>query len=388
MPPVLRGLLRALLLAGFLSVSFAWQQPGRAVLEQMSTEDRLRKEPWWPTKGNAARSEYAGPQACAACHEDIVTSQKQHSMAQASGPASVSQVLLANQDHSFRLGGFFYQITAQPDGSLQYSVNDGRHSISGPITWAFGAGKVGQSFLSEEQGRVRELRFSFFPTMHGFDITPNQSLSAPASIDKAAGRMVGMEELRRCFGCHSTAANTAGHFAPSAMIAGVTCEACHGPGARHVRAMSAGELSAGTLIFNPAVLKPGDSVDFCGACHNAWWDVHLSGSVGLANVRFQAYRLQNSRCWSRPDARITCVACHDPHRPLLREAASYDQRCLSCHASNREARPDGESVAPACTQGKSGCVTCHMPKYKVDNMHFDYTDHMIRVVRPSAAFPD
>jgi cytochrome c554/c'-like protein len=388
MPSVVRGLLVPLLVAAFLFASRTWPQEDRAILHQMSTEDRLRKEAWWPTKAGFARSAYVGPQACAECHGDIANSQKLHSMARASAPALQSHILLENKNQAFRLGAYSYQLAAKLDGSLHYSVSDGQHVITGPITWAFGAGKVGQSFLSEEKGQIRELRFSFFQTLHTFDITPNQSLSSPASIEKAAGRIVGAEELRRCFGCHSTAANTGDHFAPSSMIPGITCEACHGPGARHVKAMNAGEISGKDLIFNPTSLKPADSVDFCGACHNSWWDVHLSGSVGLPNVRFQAYRLQNSRCWTKADARITCVACHDPHKPLVRDAASYDQRCLSCHTSTRDVQANSEHVATSCPQGKAGCVNCHMPKYKVENMHSEYTDHMIRVVRTSEGFPD
>lgn len=33
------------------------------------------------------------------------------------------------------------------------------------------------------------------------------------------------------------------------------------------------------------------------------------------------------------DARITCVACHDPHKPLVRNTASYDEKCLKCRAN-------------------------------------------------------
>ena len=35
------------------------------------------------------------------------------------------------------------------------------------------------------------------------------------------------------------------------------------------------------------------------------------------------------------DSRLTCIACHDPHEPLVRDASFYDQECLSCHSSQR-----------------------------------------------------
>ena len=56
--------------------------------------------------------------------------------------------------------------------------------------------------------------------------------------------------------------------------------------------------------------------------------------AGVFNVRFAPYRLENSRCWAEGDSRITCVACHDPHKPLSHDVASYDANCLACHVSN------------------------------------------------------
>ena len=91
-----------------------------------------------------------------------------------------------------------------------------------------------------------------------------------------------------------------------------------------------------TRSSNPARLDPAGSVDFCGACHATFWDVKLAGEQGVAALRSQPNRLQSSKCWGDGDARITCVACHDPHEPLVREAASYDSRCLSCHVRARD----------------------------------------------------
>lgn len=51
----------------------------------------------------------------------------------------------------------------------------------------------------------------------------------------------------------------------------------------------------------------------------------------MNNVRFQPYRLGNSRCWDADDARISCLACHNPHEQLHRDVAFYDSKCTSCH---------------------------------------------------------
>jgi hypothetical protein len=188
-------------------------------------------------------------------------------------------------------------------------------------------------------------------------------------------------EVRRCFACHSTAPVAGGTFDPNAATPGVTCEACHGPGRPHVDAMRHRRgAGAAPAILNPAKLDPADAVDFCGACHATFWDVKLAGEKGIAALRSQPYRLVSSKCWSGGDPRITCAVCHDPHRPLVRDAAEYDARCLACHL-DAGAQPAARRAAPACRVGTTGCVTCHMPKYDVPDMHHVFTDHLIRIER-------
>jgi hypothetical protein len=153
--------------------------------------------------------------------------------------------------------------------------------------------------------------------------------------------------------------------------------------------MKSGAANGKQLIFNPARLGTVASVDFCGACHRTWQDVVGNGlmGVGVFNVRFAPYRLENSRCWKQQDTRITCVACHDPHKPLVQEAESYDSRCLQCHLL-RGAKKDPGLPGKACPVAASKCVTCHMPKYEPPNLHSSFTDHWIRVVHPGKPYPD
>jgi len=87
-------------------------------------------------------------------------------------------------------------------------------------------------------------------------------------------------ETKRCFGCHTTASTIKDQFEPEHAAWGVTCEACHGPGADHAAAMKAEDQKGKELIFNPAQLDPVASVDFCGACHRTWQDVVGNGLIG------------------------------------------------------------------------------------------------------------
>jgi hypothetical protein len=113
----------------------------------------------------------------------------------------------------------------------------------------------------------------------------------------------------------------------------------------------------------------------------------LTEEVGVTTVLAVPYRLEKSRCWGNGDARITCVACHDPHRPLVQDAADYDRHCLSCHVK-KGSQPTADHPGTACATGTEKCATCHMRKYEVQGMHYNFTDHMIRVVKPGERFRD
>lgn len=380
--------LSLLTFVSILSIMGQAQTPA-TIADQLTTLERVERSKWWPTKGDAPRNTYLGSGACTQCHFAIVKSQAQHSMAKASIPASHSEILRQHAGQSFSLDGYEYKITRQSTEAFGYSVTGPEKAVSGPLSWAFGAGKVGQSYLSEENGAFREIRFSYFESLQSFGVTPNQSPMPAVTIGKAVSRVLSPEETQRCFGCHTTGSKNADHFEPANAMPGISCEGCHGPGSKHVAAMNAQDTNAGlAAIMNPGKLKPVDLMDFCGACHTTWWDAKSIGAIGVANVRFHPYRLESSRCWGKGDSRLTCVSCHNPHQPLVREPRSYDNKCLSCHASPASAKATSEHPGAACPVGKQECISCHMPKYEVPDMHFKYTDHRIRIVKAGETFPD
>ena len=291
---------------------------------------------------------------------------------------------LAKYPLNYKLGPYLYQAkTVGKTATLD--VSDGANSYSASLQWAFGI-RMGQSFLFERNGGIYMAPLTYYPEARVWDFTVDQPHSVPGTFEKSLGRRLSDGEVRGCFNCHNTASITSDRFDPEKSIPGVTCEACHGPGADHVAAIKSGLAEQGlTMAFNPRHLNPVDSVDFCGACHRTWWDVTLSDSTGTKSLRFPPYRLQNSRCWGKGDARLTCVACHDPHRPLQRDSEAYDRRCLACHVNAVGAMPTADHPGAACPQARRNCASCHMPKHKVEDIPVEVTDHQIRVVRSEEA---
>ena len=106
---------------------------------------------------------------------------------------------------------------------------------------------------------------------------------------------------------------------------------------------------------------------------------------GVENVRFQPYRLAESRCYDPEDRRISCTGCHNPHEELRTGATAYDANCLACHQPKGEKLLSGKR-APACPKSQQKCVSCHLPKFEMPGSHFKFTDHLIRVVKPGEAY--
>ena len=378
---------------GFLA-SLAYSP--RQLHAQMATEDRLLYRGWWPRHSIPSPNDYVGPAECAKCHGGKAATQQATPMARTSVPVADSDVLAARGLLNFQAGRLAYQIKTAGNSAV-YTISDGTHTLSAPVNWAFGDGHIGQSYLFERDGNFYESRVSYFSTLNSLDFTPGRKPNDSQDLLQTMGRPVVGTELVRCFACHATASTINEKFDRTRIIAGITCEACHGPGLGHALAERTEQVPGS--IFSPSHLNPADSVDFCGACHSTWWDVKQAGLAGIDNVRAQPYRLEKSRCWGmKGDARLTCVACHDPHQKLVRDSESYDKNCLSCHttaASGKLATDHAGSdhagsdhAAPACTVGTKNCSSCHMPKYEDTGMHYTFTDHDIRVVKPGAPYPD
>jgi len=352
-----------------------------------TTEDRVAATPWWPTKTVADAWQLVGNAECAKCHTDKAATQATTPMAHAGARAADGEILRDHASLTGELAPYRYEIVREPAGSA-YSVSDGARKISAQLEWAFGVGHTGQTYVYSRDGAYYESRMSFYRTLQSLALTTGHPSGSPVSIEAALGRRMDSSEAQHCFGCHTSGSMIAGRFDPSEATPGVTCEQCHGPGAKHVDAMKAGKIDEGRrAILNPRRLSAVASVDFCGACHRTWADVLQAQVTGVANVRFQPYRLESSKCWGRGDGRLACFTCHDPHEPLATKTASYDSKCLSCHVTR-----EGERVAnhpgAACPIATSDCASCHMPKVEVPSMHAPFTDHRIRVVRDATAYPN
>lgn len=342
---------------------------------------------WRPTR-EMPGVRFVGNNVCAQCHAEQSSTHAATPMAHAMESPADCNVLIKNPRLTFRIGSYSYEITRQGKGSV-YTVTDGVKTISEPILYCFGQGVAGQTYVFRHDGWLYESRVSYYRKLNALDFTILHPRTVPPSLEDALGRRLNEEAAKGCFSCHSTAAVKDAKFQPQRLTPGVSCEACHGPGEKHVAALKAKNYKD-LQIFNPRNLDAFDlTQEFCGACHMSFDKVmEMPEHGGALNVRFQPYRIFSSRKHLINDARMSCVACHDPHGELKHEAAFYDSKCLTCHLSTPKEAKTELRAASACPVSTTNCVTCHMPKIELPETNFKFTDHWIRVVKPDAPIPN
>lgn len=315
---------------------------------------------------------------CASCHTAQAKTQPATDMAHAMEPFQDDPVLKLHSPLEDQIGPYRYTLHHN-NGTPTYSVTDGASTITLPIIWPFG--KNAQTYVLQYKDQLYEGFVSYYPAIDGLDRTVGDQSLKPKTLEAAMGRLLSPFEAKSCFGCHSTGSIVNHQLNLSNVTGGVTCVRCHENAEQHLQSIAKGKLD--NVPPKLKKLSPEDVSNFCGQCHRTWQTVAQNRWLGVMNVRFQPYRLENSKCFDGVDTRISCIACHDPHQQLVTNDKTYDPKCLACHGpQNRPAQ------AKVCPKAKENCATCHMPKTELPGAHRTFTDHQIRIVKPGEPYPD
>jgi Cytochrome c554 and c-prime len=337
---------------------------------------RLAWIAWIPLAAGAATAN--GDAACGACHSVETAHHRATPMAQALEKVESSAILKNHRELSYQEGPYHSSIVRRNESSI-LTVTDGAETLTVPLLWAFGLGRAGQTYIFEYNGAMYESRVSFYEALGKLDLTMGAMGSKPQSISEAAGRRIDTLGTRDCFACHSNGGVSGGKLHMESLVPGVGCASCHGAVAEHADGVRAGNAKAAQLP-RLASLSTEEISELCGRCHRTWSQIALNGPRGLNNVRFQPYRLANSKCYDAADRRIRCTACHDPHGVLETNLAAYDGKCAACHSPALHTK--------VCRVAKSNCAGCHMPKVDLPGAHAKFTDHQIRIARAGDPYPN
>ncbi len=144
MPSIAKRLFFVISTAGLLLV--LWPMSSSLLRAQLSTDDHLAEPGFWPTQNAARRNEFVGVSACATCHAAIVATQSRTPMGATAMHISDSDILHSHPTLNFAFDKYHYEIKSSATQSV-YSITDGARTLTGNLLWAFGTGRVGQSYL-------------------------------------------------------------------------------------------------------------------------------------------------------------------------------------------------------------------------------------------------
>lgn len=349
---------------------------------------------------------YVGDETCARCHYDVAQNFHRSEMARSWGLVAEAEHIEPPGDVYDPNSQMHYEMSWR-DGRLfvrEYRLDgDGRetHSLEVEAKYHIGSGNHGRAYATESRGYLTKIPVGWYGDSEKWAMEPGYE-SGNMRFDRPI--------IPECVGCHGSL---------PAFIEGsvnrfriplpgpISCERCHGPGDEHVVAHSQGPAvipaadQADPTIVNPARLAPNLAQDVCLQCH-------LQGDVmvdqpgsGLAQFRpglrlreYRSYffageqdpgkpasvghvpRSQLSRCFTESGGKMTCMSCHDVHRPLDEvPVSSYNNRCLSCHTDRGCTR----QLEPGETVTVGNCVSCHMPRVASGDIgHAVTTEHWIR----------
>lgn len=358
---------------------------------------------------------YVPDAACAICHPATFASYQGVGMAQSlrrpANAAHIEDAAHATFEHAPSQQHFAlqWQGDALRFSRWQLDVQGQRiNTLQQDVDWVLGSGHRARVYLTRTPGgELYQLPVAWYAQEGRLGMAPG--------YDRPDHDGVARRIRRECLFCHDAypeqAVGSDAHWSPQTFPAtlpeGTGCQRCHGPGAAHARAV----VDNGTAqairdsIVNPKRLAPSRRDDVCFQCHllpavavigprrmgrgdysfrpgQALDDYLLHVDVKEADApadRFEinhhAWRLTQSPCYAKGG--ITCIDCHDPHRPLADDArlAQADAVCQRCHTAHT-ASTTAAGATPSCTR-------CHMPRRRTqDVVHVTMTDH--RIQRPPA----
>lgn len=373
---------------------------------------------------------YVGKETCGGCHAEEMKLYRNSHHDQAMQFAG-KETILGNFNNAsftyhditstfFQRNGKYFITTDGPDGRLE----------DFEIKYTFGVTPLQQYLVELPGGRLQALSIAWDSRRkkdggpHWFHLYPDEKIDYQDALHWTG---INQNWNYMCAECHTTGFKKnydpdGNSYHSSRAEIDVSCEACHGPGSRHVElatdlsheelnkirgkglAVNFGEALKGKWVFSgkspiASLDAPGNNsvlIETCARCHSRRTtidagetfnkplnDAHVISLLepglyypdGQVNGEVYVYgSFIQSKMYA---AGVDCIDCHEPHSAQLR--LNGNNLCIQCHKA--EIYDTTEHHFHKTGTRAAECTACHMPEKKFMRIDTRY-DHSFRVPRP------
>jgi predicted CXXCH cytochrome family protein len=362
-----------------------------------------------PEEWTTATPTFLGRAVCAECHAEAAEAWQGSDHDRAMEEASEATVLGDFDDAVFEHEGVTSRFYRRDGRYFVHTEGPGGETSEFEIAYTFGYDPLQQYLIRFPRGRLQALSIAWdVPAKRWFHLYPDRKIPPDDWLHWTRN---GQNWNGMCAACHSTRVRknfdaTSDTFATDWFEIDVSCEACHGPGSRHVawaevEPMARPDVEHRALIVPTSGLTAREQVELCAPCHSrrselGTWEhagVELLDHMVPARLREGLYHadgqildevyVYGSFLQSKMHQKgIRCSDCHDVHSTKLHQQGNalctrchqteaYDSAGHHFHKKEVEGRPSDGAL----------CVKCHMPErtYMVVDPR---ADHSLRVPRP------
>ena len=365
---------------------------------------------------------YIGAEVCSSCHQPQHEQWQQsdhHNAMQIATPNSVLGNFSGLTVHFHGIDSRFYQ---RDNRYFVDTLDEAGKNSTFQIKYTFGFQPLQQYLIEQDDGHVQALNIAWDSRaeeqggQRWFHLQPDENITPEHPFFWTRHFQ---NWNSRCASCHST--NVVKNYNPKAHSynttwseINVSCEACHGPGAKHLELAKTNKLSdknsglsalrspvldwlfeSGKSTATPQGSKNADEINHCGSCHALRTqltdkpevvDFHDANRLQLLNegsyfpdgqILEEVFVIGSFLQSKMHGKGVTCSNCHNPHSGEL--LVTGNGLCAQCHRSEVFDTPKHHHHPESSTG--AACVNCHMPERTYMQVD-DRRDHSFTIPRP------
>ena len=362
-----------------------------------------------PTAVSSTPSTFVGRSECIECHTEAYELWVGSDHDNAMDVVTDETVLGDFDDAEFTHAGMTSRFYRKDEGFFVFTEGPGGEMAEFEIEYTFGIEPLQQYLVPFPGGRLQALPIAWDTERNRWFTLNPETVIAPD--DWLHWTRNGQNWNGMCAECHST--NLEKNFDPETGTfdttwseIDVSCEACHGPGSRHVAWAQVDPMAREAIEnYGLEVVSSGldnrQYVEMCAPCHSRRAEIadydhsqselledhvpsllteglyHADGQI-LDEVYVWGSFVQSKMYLNG----VKCGDCHDPHSLALHREGN--ELCAQCHQPDvydATSHHFHQKIVEGEPSDGALCIKCHMPEQPY--MVIDYrADHSLRVPRP------